>query len=246
MKLQIVNDLHYNWKYVNQGADALLIAGDFGNGLSELIRLMKNITDIPVFFVLGNHDYYGEVSQDVVPLVRTLCENIAPNWHLLENDIVVHEGVRFVGTTLWTDCGGPANQWFVKQAIKRWPDFQYTKWAEGEVIRNKCVEDLYPQFAKAEKFLKFALNEPFEGKTVVMTHFVPVKDKATHPRFGNSVENHYFTADLEYLMGKDMLFCFGHTHDFYDFKIGDTRLVCNPVGYRGENGTYKGDLIIDI
>jgi predicted phosphodiesterase len=245
MKLQIVNDLHYNWKYVDQGADVLCIAGDFGNGIGELVRLMKTVRNIPVFFVLGNHDYYGEVHQDVVPLIRGICEDFFPNWHLLENNTHCYNDVRFVGTTLWTDCGGPANQWFVKLNIKTWPDFQHTKFRENGIIRNKIVEDLYPDYEEAIKFLKFAINEPFNGKTVVMTHFVPTP-KATHPRYGNNVANHYFATDLEYLMGKDMLFCFGHTHDKYDFMIGDTRLVCNPVGYNKENTGYTGDLIIEI
>lgn len=245
MKLQIVSDLHYNWKYKDQSADVLLIAGDFGNGLAELIRLMKNITDIPVFFVLGNHDHYNEVHQDVVPIVRKTCEWY-PNWHLLENDIIIHKGVRFVGTTLWTDCGGPANQWFVKQAIKQWPDFQYIKYRDGDIIRKKQVEDMYPDFKEAEKFLKFAINEPFDGKTVVMTHF-GMTPRACHPRYVGQITNHYFHTDLEYLMGKEnYLFVQGHTHDFYDMMIGDSRLVCNPVGYGKENTGYTGDLVIEI
>jgi predicted phosphohydrolase len=246
MKLQIVNDLHNNWEYKDQGADLLLIAGDFGNGIAEIVRLMKTIKDIPVYFVLGNHDYYGEITQGVVPLLKAIIEVYAPNWHLLDNEVAFYNDVRIIGTTLWTDCGGIDNQWFVKQAIKRWPDFAYTKWQEGDTTRNKCVEDLYPQFREAEKFLKRAIADAVEGKTVVMTHFVPVRDKATHPRFGKDVANYYFTNDLEYLMGKDMLWHFGHTHDQYDFMVGDTRLVCNPVGYGKETTGYAGDLIIEI
>lgn len=247
MKLQMVSDLHCNWTYVPQGADALLIAGDFGNGIAEIVKQMRLITDIPVFFVLGNHDYYGEVTQDVVPLLKAIIEAHAKNWTLLENDVVEHDGVRFIGTTLWTDCGGPDQQWFVKQAIKSWPDFVYTKWATAEgIVRHKLVEDLHAQYKVAEDFLYGALCKPYDGKTVVMTHFVPVKDKATHPKYEGSIANHYFAVDLEYLMGEPMLWQFGHTHDTYDFMIGDTRLVCNPVGYKGETTGYTGDLIVEI
>lgn len=244
MLVQVVSDLHYNWEYKAQGADILVIAGDLGNGIGELVRLMKKITDIPVYFVLGNHDYYGEVQQDVVPLVRKLTEGT--NWTLLENDIVTHEDVRLVGTTLWTNCGGPYEQWFTKQAIKNWPDFQYIKFAEKDgTIRRKQVEDMYPDYVKAVDFLEFAIKEPFDGKTLVITHFVPTR-KATHPRFARDPGNHYFATDLERLMYKGFTWVFGHTHDPYDFYIGDTRLVCNPVGYHREGTGYKGDLIIEI
>lgn len=244
MKLQIVSDLHYNWKYIPQGADALLIAGDFGNGLGELIHLMKNIADIPVFFVLGNHDLFNEVYQDAIPLVRSLTEGT--NWTLLENDIVIHKGVRIAGTTGYTNLGGPTNQWFVKQAIKQWPDFQYTKWLDNNgTIRNKIPEDLIIQFNEAIKFLEFVVKEPFEGKTIIMTHF-GLTTRTCHPRFANQIANHYFATDCEYLFGNERhLFIQGHTHDFYDIMLGDTRLVCNPVGYKGENN-YKGDLIIEV
>jgi predicted phosphodiesterase len=253
MKLQIVSDLHNKWKYKPMGADALVIAGDIGNGKDFFYfkDLIKQITDIPVFFVLGNHDYYGHVQQEVPTIVKDLIKD-APNWHFLDNTLEIFDSVRFIGTPLWSDLGGHMNTWFVGQAIKNWPDFTYTKYIDKETgnIRRKNPHDLIPDWLEAVKFLRFAINEPFDGKTVVITHFVPTP-QACHPRFGKSYENMYFNCDLEYLMGREMLWVFGHTHDPYDFMVGDTRLVCNPHGYnaggeRANNGYPFEDVVIEI
>jgi predicted phosphodiesterase len=241
-KFQIVSDLHYNWNYKDIGADVLIIAGDLGNGIGEIARLMDEIQDIPVFFVLGNHDYYGEITQELPNALREFTSGT--NWTLLDNDSVVHEGVRLIGSTLWSELGGTKeSQDLVAAGISNWPDFRFTKWINYGEIRLKRPKDLLIQFDASVKYLKFAINEPFDGKTIVITHFVPSL-QAVNPRFFKDANNPYFSSDLEYLMGKDFTWVFGHTHDPYDFMVGDTRLICNPVGYRGEN--VFNDLIIEV
>lgn len=49
-------------------------------------------------------------------------------------------------------------------------------------------------------------------------------------------------------MGFDGYWFFGHTHDAHKFKIGETRVMCNPRGYPNEYQESKFDpnLIIDV
>jgi len=58
--------------------------------------------------------------------------------------------------------------------------------------------------------------------------------------------NEYFTTSMEAYMHGVKLWIHGHTHDSFDYNIGDTRVVCNPVGYYKENDTWKKDLVIEI
>ena len=76
------------------------------------------------------------------------------------------------------------------------------------------------------------LNEPFAGKTVVITHHAP-SEKSVHPRYANNLLTPAFASDLEDLMEGDRvaLWIHGHTHDVFDYEVYGTRVVCNPRGY---------------
>ena len=34
------------------------------------------------------------------------------------------------------------------------------------------------------------------------------------------------------------LWVHGHTHDSCDYRVGNTRVICNPRGYENENGAF--------
>jgi hypothetical protein len=44
------------------------------------------------------------------------------------------------------------------------------------------------------------------------------------------------------------LWVHGHTHDSLDYRIGDTRIICNPFGYlhHEENPKFQRDLVVDM
>lgn len=39
---------------------------------------------------------------------------------------------------------------------------------------------------------------------------------------------------------------FGHTHDSFDYKVSETRVICNPKGYGSENKDFNPNLIIHL
>ena len=47
-----------------------------------------------------------------------------------------------------------------------------------------------------------------------------------------------------------LLWTHGHTHEVLDYKLGETRIVCNPRGYEGdtysENTGWDPNLILEI
>src|SRR6202012_5047412 len=72
-------------------------------GAERAFQWLREIVPLPGvgFFVLGNHECYGRVWSEEIAHARA----VAPLYgiHLLENNTVVLNGVRFIGATLWTD-----------------------------------------------------------------------------------------------------------------------------------------------
>lgn len=74
------------------------------------------------------------------------------------------------------------------------------------------------------------------------------------PKYAGSPLNQFFlgcrTLELEQLIldRKPALWIHGHGHDSQDYRIGATRVVCNPRGYYGHDLNPKFDpgLTIDI
>lgn len=61
--------------------------------------------------------------------------------------------------------------------------------------------------------------------------------------------NHCFFSDLsERILDADIdLWLHGHTHTAFDYKLGKTRVLCNPRGYEpGEHTGYNPKLRLDL
>jgi predicted phosphodiesterase len=104
------------------------------------------------------------------------------------------------------------------------------------ILHNETVE-----------WLKQKLDAPFDGKTVVVTHHGPSL-KCAHPQFGNNTIGSCFISDLDYLVKKADVWCFGHTHASLDTRVGKCRLVSNQRGYSREviPGGFRQDWFINI
>ena len=105
-----------------------------------------------------------------------------------------------------------------------------------------------------EEFLKNTENElSLSNGAIVVTHHVP-SYKGVHPRFmlkeEDRVYNKFFVCDVENMIVKyqPKMWLHGHTHDSYDYKIGETRVICNPLGYKYESrfGKLFEDKIVEI
>lgn len=119
MQFAWLTDIHLNFcddeqieeflgRLRDSGADAFLVGGDIGEAPS-LIGYLKRIDDAlrkPLYFVLGNHDFYrgsiGEVRRDVEQLCQqrpTLCY-----LSIAKDPIELKSGVGLVGHDGWADA----------------------------------------------------------------------------------------------------------------------------------------------
>lgn len=96
-------------------------------------------------------------------------------------------------------------------------------------------EDAVEEF---EKFIAFAklMTEPDakKDKVVMVTHHTP-SHQSCHPMYAtDQLMNGGYHSDLtEFIMDRPniKLWVHGHTHEDFDYMVGDTRVVCNPRGY---------------
>lgn len=92
---------------------------------------------------------------------------------------------------------------------------------------------------------------PVDQKVVIVGHHAPCK-LSTKPRYEKEViMNGAYSSDLsEYILDHPQikLWTHGHTHSFFDYMIGTTRITCNPRGYHGyeENEEFQPDIIIEV
>ena len=102
MRLHILSDLHLSVAPLaipDVDADVTILAGDISRP-AQAIEWAKQLSR-PVIYVAGNHEFYGATLAGTLAELRRLTAGTQV--HLLERGAVVIDGVRFIGTTLWTD-----------------------------------------------------------------------------------------------------------------------------------------------
>lgn len=253
MKLNILSDLHLGFGAMERpanDADVVVLAGDVSRPREAAVWALR--FDKPVIYVLGNHEFYGSSIDGAAEQLQRLCEGT--HVHVLSDREVVIDGVRFLGSTLWTDFelfGDAARKAAaVAQARELIRDF-------SRIRTREAAEDVFTPadsaalFARHSGWLARRLAEPYTGPTVVVTHHAPSR-RSIHPRFADSLLNACFVSDAPHLLGAEraQLWIHGHTHDSFDYTENGTRVVCNPRGYcRGgvvENPSFDPNLMIDV
>lgn len=260
MKIQIKSDTHneFWWNktrtwdpkspdqsgYVNPEADVIVLAGDIcaaNSSIASLSHLYKDCGK-PVIYIPGNHEYYGgNIHQYNNPDLGTLFrEN---NIHFLDCNLVEINEVIFIGATLWTYLGYRASQ-------------LAGSFSDMRRINGMSVHVWDHLYLKHRRFIKESLNsKQFKNKKkVVITHHLPSM-QSVPIRFVGHELNDFFVSNQEELMKGEnapVLWIHGHTHDSFDYKVENCRVVCNPCGYYQENSTdalnpnFDPKLIVEI
>ncbi len=236
MKLLILSDLHCEiseFEPIKTDADVVVLAGDIGSGTNGVEWAMEAFIDKPIIYVPGNHEFYHRNRSLNLGSMRYLAAG--SNLHLLDNNEVVIDGVRFLGSTLWTDFKlfGDEEQKFALMDAQRYlQDFNLISEGPLRFTPQNSI-DLHE---RSVKWLKDRLDEDHDGKTVVVTHHLPSM-LSVSDRFKGSLLSACFASNLDDLFGKDIdVWVHGHTHDTIDYVVNGTRVVCNPRGYV----TYSG------
>lgn len=248
MKLQLMSDLHLEFAAFEAScthADVLILAGDIDVGTQGIDWAMSLDLDIPVIYVAGNHEYYYHGYPSLLESLRKRCEN--SKIHFLENEHITLDGVRFHGATLWTDFRLFGSDWATEaMAQYSMPDYR--------VIRQDTEADTFAPahskmiHAKSLEWLAQSLEASGDTTNIVVTHHAPSL-RSSAGRFKDDKMTAAFISDLEDFIDvhKPDLWCHGHCHNFSDYMIGQSRVVCNPRGYPKEaDNAFKPELIIEV
>jgi len=262
MKIALYSDLHLesgDWAVPDAAreADVIVLAGDIATGEDGLNWATRAFAGRPVVFVAGNHDFYD---YNISLLAKMRAAHRADRGvHFLENRAIEIEGVRYLGCTLWSrfDLYGSGTQQELAMSVARQRINDY--W----MIRGRAGKRLQPKHTLAMHrasvaWLDAELSTPYNGKTVVVTHFAPHRG-CVAPEHEGSAVSPYFVTDLAWLMEKHRidLWCHGHTHTGTDFIAeGGCRVVSNQLGYPTERrrlidgiayaSRFRPELLLDV
>lgn len=106
-----------------------------------------------------------------------------------------------------------------------------------EEVSKFSPEDAVVENRKCFEYIKHIVSEAkAHEKVVVVGHHTP-SHQSCHPMYAHDtiMNGGYHNNYDEYIMDhpKIVLWTHGHTHNRYDYMIGETRVVCNPRGYIG-------------
>jgi Icc-related predicted phosphoesterase len=236
MKLAWLTDIHLNFltgkeqtcflESIRDQADSFVISGDIADGLSicSTLRLIDRIVDKPVYFVLGNHDFYRGFS--ISQTRSAVCEVVLDSKNLIylsdTGAIDIMPRVSLVGHDGWADTrfGNYSKTNVVLNDFHLIPDFyNLTKIRAQEVMQRLAYD--------AAKHIE--INIP-DREVIIVTHVPPFQTAAWHE--GRQCSDDYLPFFSSKIMG-DMLLtksnkmtvlC-GHTHGGGKVKVSENLVV---------------------
>lgn len=279
MKITVVSDLHLEFSPITltntQNVDVLILSGDiliseilhdyprdqkeptyhekrhlqawrFREFLKECSENFKN-----VIYVSGNHELYQGKFYAGIDYLREEC-SYYPNVHFLEKNSVTIDDVLFIGATLWTDAhkGDPLTKYQLQYMMN---DYRVIK-NDHSGFRKLKIEDTIKRHHESMDFIELSVaNAPSDKKIVVITHHSPSYLSIVDKYKDEYEMNGGYHSDLsKFILDNPqiLLWTHGHTHEVLDYKLGETRIVCNPRGYEGdtysENTGWDPNLILEI
>ena len=264
MKIAICSDLHLEFGDLDlhntENADVLILSGDImvASDLTEfhydemgmvvtasasarerahrfndfIVRCCERFPQ--VVYVMGNHEHYhGDFSKSA-NLIRGTFGDLK-NFHFLDTEWKIINGVLFFGGTLWTDMNkeDPITLAGIRGVMN---DYRIIKNSNVGENCKLIPEDTVEEHHDFLRLLDSVLREHAGLPVVVVGHHAPSK-QSTHPRYKTDFEmNGAYSSNLdEFILDhrEIKLWTHGHTHEPFDYMIGTTRIVCNPRGYDG-------------
>jgi hypothetical protein len=285
VKVQLVSDLHLE-RYpdfmprVAADADVLVLAGDIGSyqagsrltdadfGLARFAPGSEGVPCPTVIFVPGNHEYDGLDFDDTHQRLQDCCARLGITW--LERRVEVLQGVRLVGTTLWSDfdalaavhlpgqgAGAQSQAASMSRVMRerekafRAADFYLRKHSSLRGGAPMLAAQMRELALECQDWLRATLAAPHDGPTLVITHFAPSL-RSADPRYGLTPGTAGFCNALDELLLHADVWMHGHLHCSSDYVVTHSdrrcRVLANPRGYasKGEQLAFREGLCVDL
>lgn len=187
----------------SQPFDALAISGDISEApsLCAHLDLLQQTVQRPIYFVLGNHDFYRGSFQHVMPAVEDLTRRL-PQLHCLEllDFVELTPATALVGHGCWGDAGYGdffhsqvmLNDWKIIDEMRKWKRGPWTlscvarcgacekeivQWPAScdDLDRQALCEALVAQGARAAQHIRRVLPRALDARenVILLTHTPP-------------------------------------------------------------------------
>ncbi len=214
-------------------ADSAVITGDISHGSSTLpwLRQLAQVFERPIYFVLGNHDYYGtSVSRQRVA-VRELSDDVRSLVYLTSGGVVsLSAETALVGHDGWGDMR--EGDW--EQTSVRPPDFDEIEELR-EVVgdRRALCGRLRGWGDEAAEHLARVLPEALAGheRVIVATHVPPFREASWYegenstdpwlPFFCCRAVGDVLLDVAERYPGRELSVLCGHCHGTGEVRVRD-------------------------
>ena len=258
MKIDIVSDIHLDFwvspklndakasqaierfveRYFPERGEALFVAGDIGHYNRQNALLLQRLSERyeHLFVTWGNHDLYLVSSNALkkygdsmhrLEAFKQMCDTLL-NVTFLDGETVTYEGMHIWGSGLWYGVEDMAHwRTTMSDALRIVMNDGY-RFVDFDDYGKKHVYRFDPNALYAREIEKL---RNLKDADIVMTHVPPMLPDT----IGKSWEQYYHFDGKEYVERiRPKLWLFGHLHRRYDFSSGETRLLCNPLGYPDE------------
>lgn len=185
--------------------------------------------------VAGNHEFYHGRFPDAYDWLREEIKNYS-NIHFLDKEQIEIDGVTFVGGTLWTDMNrnDPTTMQLIEGMMN---DFRIIRNSQRNYARFSPL-DAVVHHRETLEYIKSVVDSDASKKYVVVGHHAP-SSLSIHETYKNEyyMNGGYYSDLSEFILDRPqiVLWTHGHMHDPFDYMMGDTRIVCNPRGYKGHD-----------
>lgn len=207
-----------------------------------------------VVYVVGNHEHYhGDFAYTISDLKKRL--GYLKNLHILDKETFELNDVVFIGGTLWTDMnkGDPLTLHGIARMMNdfrcvdnsnrvvNYKTFDDPEKPDKPTFRTRSSrfspEDAVNDHRKMLDYIKIVYEQtPIDKTIVVVGHHTP-SFFSCHPQYkDDTLMNGGYHSDLsEFILDRPRikLWTHGHTHELFDYMMGECRVVCNPRGYIG-------------
>jgi predicted phosphohydrolase len=235
--LLFLNDLHLNclsvpnatkefFQYINlenPSASGLIIGGDISTSdmLPEHLKQISQGFPKPIYFVLGNHDYWGSSFARVDTKVKELIKKY-PNLHWLNKEtIILDNNISIVGVGGWYDAYyGNTNS---KVILNDW--FNIVDLMSGTNNRDILIQLIRERADQQAKILGKSLKDVCQSNAdtiLIVTHIPPyeeasfykgeISDRESLPWYTSANIGAEIDRYAEHFPDKTFIVLCGHTH----------------------------------
>jgi 3',5'-cyclic-AMP phosphodiesterase len=190
-RLVWLTDIHLNFvkppaietfcqEIVEQRADALLISGDIGEApdVAHYLSMLESRLRMPIYFVLGNHDFYRGSITGVREAIKALtARSTSLHWLPQTGMVQLAPGVVLMGHDGW--CDGRCGNYSQSRVFHYLNDFRLISDFAG-LDRGKCLDKLMELGDEAASYFAQLLPTACDRsrQILVATHVPPFQEAA--------------------------------------------------------------------